>query len=314
MGITYEGARVLCDAALDGITFERTLTLGHQRSYLTAKHLSEFAEDLDVEVPEELLPPDAYSDFFFRRFLGASTLVCMDYSDFEGATVLHDLNARVPARHEQSFDAVIDSGTLEHIFNFPVALASCMRMVRVGGRLFVFTNGNNFMGHGFYQFSPELFFRALSLNTGFVVEQMLAVEYRFIGAEFGSLQPWYSVIDPELVRERVMVSNGHPLGLLVQARKAEHRAEPFERCPLQSDYVRSWGSAGGREQYPRNTVKDFLRRHVPASTRAQINRVRTYWQNRQRERAVFSLRNRSHFVPRWSRRGRPLPNASAPNP
>jgi SAM-dependent methyltransferase len=314
MGITYEDARVLCDAALDGVTFERTLTLGHQRSYLTAKHLSEFAEDLGVEVPKELLAPDAYSDPFFWEFLRASTLESMDASAFEGATVLHDLNSRVPARHEQSFDAVIDSGTLEHVFNFPVALANCMRMLRVGGRLFVFTNGNNFMGHGFYQFSPELFYRALSCDTGFEVEQMLAVEYRFIGAEFGSLRPWYSVADPDVVRRRVMVTNEHPLGLLVRAKKTEHRAEPFERYPLQSDYVRAWGSAGGREQRPRGTVKSFLRRHLPVSLRARINQVRTYCHNRHCQRAVFSLKNRNHFIPRRSRGLRPLSVASAPKP
>src|SRR6185295_9249215 len=59
-GITYEDARVLCDAALDGVAFERTLTLGHQRSYLSPGDLAELSEDLGVDVPSDLLAPGAY--------------------------------------------------------------------------------------------------------------------------------------------------------------------------------------------------------------------------------------------------------------
>lgn len=300
-GITYEDARVLCDAALDGVAFERTLTLGHQRSYLSAGELAELSEDLGVDVPADLLAPDAYSDSFFRDLLKASTLDTLDASEFEGATLVHDLNSPVDSERDQTYDVVIDSGTLEHVFNFPVALSNCMRMVRNGGRLFVFTNANNFMGHGFYQFSPELFYRALSADTGFEVEQMLAVEYRFIGAEFGSLRPWYRVVDPDVVRRRVLVANAHPLGLSIRAKKVEHRADPFDRYPQQSDYVRAWAGAA-REERTRSPLKSFVRDHLPVSLRERINRVRTFWQNRHDQRAVFSLRNREHFTPTAPRR------------
>lgn len=296
-GITYEDARVLCDAALDGVAFERTLTLGHQRSYLSAGDLAELSEDMGVDVPEDLLAPGAYSDSFFRELLHASALDTLDASGFEGATLVHDLNSPVDSERDQTYDVVIDSGTLEHVFNFPVALSNCMRMVRNGGRLFVFTNANNFMGHGFYQFSPELFYRALSADTGFEVEQMLAVEYRFIGAEFGSLRPWYRVVDPDVVRRRVLVANAHPLGLAIRAKKVEHRADPFDRYPQQSDYARAWAGAGARKAETRSPLKTFVRDHLPVSLRERINRVRTLWQNRHDRRAVFSLRNREHFTP-----------------
>jgi len=41
---------------------------------------------------------------------------------------------------------VIDSGSLEHIYNFPVAIANCMKMVKVGGSFFIFNMANNHMG------------------------------------------------------------------------------------------------------------------------------------------------------------------------
>ncbi|MEO8430029.1 MAG: methyltransferase domain-containing protein [Acidobacteriota bacterium] len=297
MGLTYEDARVLCDAALDGVAFDRTLTLGHQRSYLTAGDLAELSKDLGVNLPRDLLAPGAYSDSFFRDLLHTSTLDSLDASAFEGATLVHDLNAPVDVEREQSYDAVIDGGTLEHVFNFPIALANCMRMVQPGGRLFVFTNANNFLGHGFYQFSPELFYRALSADTGFEVEQMLAVEYRFIGAEFGSLRPWYRVVDPDVVRKRVLVTNAHPLGLSIRAKKVEHRTDPFDQYPQQSDYLRSWAGDDSPKEESRSALKTFARKHLPLSLRERINRVRTLWQNLHDQRTQFSLKNRDHFTP-----------------
>ena len=54
---------------------------------------------------------------------------------------------------------VIDGGLLEHVFDFPTAIRNCMRMVRQGGHLILNLPVNNFPGHGFYRFSPELVFR-----------------------------------------------------------------------------------------------------------------------------------------------------------
>ena len=89
----------------------------------------------------------------------------MDFSAYEGAAILHDLNEPVGDELKEKFTFVLDGGTLEHIFNFPVAITGAMEMVAVGGHLAIVTGGNNFFGHGFYQFSPELFFRAFNLEN-----------------------------------------------------------------------------------------------------------------------------------------------------
>jgi len=34
--------------------------------------------------------------------------------------------------HKNKYDLVFDGGTLEHVFNFPVAIKNCMEMVKVG--------------------------------------------------------------------------------------------------------------------------------------------------------------------------------------
>ncbi len=80
----------------------------------------------------------------------------LDCSDYEHCDIVHDMNRPIDPSHHGTFDVVIDGGSLEHIFNFPVAVANCMNLVKVGGSVFIFTPANNHMGHGFYQFSPDV--------------------------------------------------------------------------------------------------------------------------------------------------------------
>jgi hypothetical protein len=84
---------------------------------------------------------------------------------------------------------VFDGGALEHVFNFPVAISSCMRALVVGGTFISSTPVNNNMGRGLYQFSPELFYRVFSQEFGVRTESMLAIESRYLGAEHGSVGP-----------------------------------------------------------------------------------------------------------------------------
>ena len=69
------------------------------------------------------------------------------------------MNNPIDTVHHEKYDVVIDGGSLEHIFNFPVAISNCMMSLKKGGSLFMFTTCNNHTGHGFYQFSPELMYR-----------------------------------------------------------------------------------------------------------------------------------------------------------
>ena len=107
-----------------------------------------------------------YAEEFLKR-LGAKETISIDASAYEGASLVHDMNLPIGDDLKRRFSVVIDGGTLEHVFNFPVAIKNCMQMVDVGGHFFVHTMANNFMGHGFYQFSPELFYRVFSPENGF---------------------------------------------------------------------------------------------------------------------------------------------------
>ena len=167
---------------------------------------------------------------------------------YEGADIVHDLNRPLPQSLHGSFDVVLDGGLLEHVFNFPMALKNSMEMVKVGGHLLLIAPANNNFGHGFYQFSPELFFRALSAENGFTIERMLAIENdaefaRLLGVRYVSELKgrWYKVTDAAQLGERVTLINRRPVMLFSRARRTEC-APVFAEYPQQSEWIAAWGA------------------------------------------------------------------------
>ena len=76
------------------------------------------------------------ADSILRDLTGADEVVSIDMSDYEGASIVHDMKVPLADRRPDlggQLDLVIDGGTLEHVFNFPVAVANLMFLVRRGG-------------------------------------------------------------------------------------------------------------------------------------------------------------------------------------
>ncbi|MBV9344128.1 MAG: hypothetical protein JOZ03_03970, partial [Gammaproteobacteria bacterium] len=168
-------------------------------------------------------------------------------------------NLPVPEALLARFDVVFDGGAIEHVFNFPVAISNLMRMLKVGGHLFMATPANNFLGHGFYQFSPELMFRVFTAENGFEIGSVQLVEARYPSPELTRNRLAYQVADPAQVHTRVGLLSKRPVLMLVHARKLAERTL-FERAPLQSDYVSEWAAA--RDAQPAQPA--------PASWRSRV--------------------------------------------
>lgn len=237
MGIIYRQAQMLLDAHRVGVTMNHLLMIGHQALLL---HPSELREIRKV-CPGALAGYKwgEYADRFFIECLGVSKVNTLDYSSYEGADLLYDLNQPVPADLKGRFDVVIEAGSLEHVFNFPVAIANLMRMTRLGGSMFVSTVSNNLCGHGFYQFSPELVFRVFTPENGFELGKVLALEARYPGIELAPISNAFEVTDPASVKCRVGLMTKRPIMLFFNARKtAETRL--FVKSPMQSDYAAAW--------------------------------------------------------------------------
>jgi hypothetical protein len=266
MGLDYRDIRMFEEARRRGHSFENTLMVARLSLKL---HPHELAE-LRASTPTAFATykPGDYSDEVFTGLLGTKSLTVMDYSTYEGATLVQDLNQPVPSSLHGRFDAVVDGGSLEHVFNFPVAIASLMAMVKVGGLLYLRAPANNLCGHGFYQFSPELMFRIFSAENGFRLHRVTIVEYDYPSIELTPARGVYEVIDPSQVGERVGLVSKGPAILVVEAVK-EAEKPLFGSAPMQSDYVDLWKTSSPRPSRAKGFVRAIFSR-LPAGLKARL--------------------------------------------
>jgi hypothetical protein len=274
MGITYVDAMMMWNARRRGAAFGDTLTVGHLRLNLHPSEVKSLRgahqqHDTGSAPVLEGYQFGDYSDGFFRTVLGASRLSVLDYSAYEGATLIHDLNEPIAADLRNRFDAVVDAGSLEHVFNYPVAMANMMRMAKVGGRVFLKSPANNLCGHGFYQFSPELMFRTFSGDNGFALERVVLVEASYPSFENRPFHAAYEVVDPVAVRTRVGLVSNRPVMMLAEAIKIAD-VPPFARAPLQSDYVALWKSDAEAPPNGGGTLRTMFNR-LPPWLRARVS-------------------------------------------
>jgi hypothetical protein len=297
MGISYLGARMMWDARMRGVSFDSVLTLGHQSLRLFPAEVAFFrnAYEQAFGLPATTLDNhtwDDYADGFLRDILGATSIAVLDASSFEGADTVHDMNSPVPKEWHGQYDVVVDGGSLEHIFNVPTAFANLANMLKVGGTIFVNTPANNMMGHGFYQFSPELMFRIFSEENGFALQNVLLYEARYPGLDLTRKDTVYKVVDPNHVGQRVGLQNKKPVLMMVEATKVRE-AQMFTTPPLQSDYVAMWNDID------REKTTQTLRSKVMQTIRALPIAVRAPIQGNYQKRK-YSLRNRAVYArQRW---------------
>ncbi|MBS1963130.1 MAG: hypothetical protein JST04_13020 [Bdellovibrionales bacterium] len=255
-----------------GTCFRRLATLGRQQIFFRPSELVPSLKETgfsiaDVERFLDTARDTGSADPLFQ-LLGAEEVVSLDASDYQGATIRHDLNLPVDVNLHDRFDVVFDGGTLEHVFNFPVAIRNAMEMIAVGGSLVSVTPANNQMGHGFYQFSPELFYNVLSPANGFRVAAMVALE-------LSPANRWFEVENPARIRSRVTLTNLWGVNLFVHAIR-DSKKEIFATTPQQSDYTVLWGEgtrlssldiepgqAAGRDLKENLSIK--LRRKFPGA-------------------------------------------------
>ena len=203
MGIIFNNAALLCKAKKNNVSFDRIVTIGHQQQYLSQQQIEKLARYIGFKEDVSNLSHEQYVDNLFELFLGARNVSSVDCSDYEDCSIVHDMNHPLAPQYYEKFDAVIDGGSLEHVFNFPVAIANCMNMVKQGGSIFIFTMCNNHAGHGFYQFSPELFFRIFQPENGFEIRDVILEKHPYPSPELSPTTKCYAVTDPVVMRGHV---------------------------------------------------------------------------------------------------------------
>jgi hypothetical protein len=240
MGVDYNGAKLLLWAKRLGASFERTLTLGHQGFDCSGRRLRQLTADFGLTILPEAIercverPPmgGCYADAFFQ-LLGARELVSVDKSNFEGATLLHDLNEAFPSSHRGRYTFVYDGGTLEHVFNYPGALRNCLELPANGGHILTIVPAHGMMGHGFYQISPELVFRVFNAENGFALRWVVLFDSAELRAEF------FQVNDPAITGRRTELASEKPMLMAALAQRVSD-VPILIRHPQQSGYAADW--------------------------------------------------------------------------
>jgi len=231
LGIDIHNLNLLAHAKDLGVSYERTIAIGRQALFI---------EDFELEQHRQLrrlpaLSPapasgPRYFEPLMKEWLAAGVADSVDASPYENAPLIHDMNLPWPAVSEarSRYDAVLDFGCLEHVFDFPTAWRNCVDLCRVGGHVFHSLPANNLSGHGFYQFSPELFFNLYQPKNGFELRGL------WFAMKADRLH-WWKVANPMDVKRRVNLCNSHEVYMMVLAKKL--REPGVLPAPQQSDYA-----------------------------------------------------------------------------
>ena len=233
MGIDNAAARMLLLLRNEpGIDLSKTIILGRQHNYIGP--FLRRAVQSNFGLSRNSLPlASEYADEFLE-VLGIVNPMILDISNYEGATILHDLNTPIPAELKNQFSTVIDIGASEHIYNIPQALQNLKDLCATNGHLLIISPANNWLGHGFYQFSPELFFRAFDAASGFEIRNIFLIKLKLSG------DIWYELNDPKSMGRRGTIITKRRCFVALIATKVSSGTSQAQ--PQQSDYEFAWAA------------------------------------------------------------------------
>ena len=172
-----------------------------------------------------------YCEELLKAHFGAVSIESFDNSRYEHATHVVDLNK--PLVIGQTYDTVIDLGCLEHIYNAPQALRNLSKICAAEGQILHLLPANNFCGHGFWQFSPELFFSLYSEANGYRETEIFL-------ADAANENCWFEVKRPGN-GSRAETSSATGVFVLVRTVRTSSFAQENVQ---QSDYVHLWNNPG----------------------------------------------------------------------
>ena len=221
--------------------FGKVATLGRQ-----SLQVPEFKIRRDLKTRNSYRQ-ERYCESLLLNEFGANKVDSFDNSKYEKASYLVDCNLPIDSVYKGIYDTVIDVGVLEHVYQVPQALKNCAEMLKVGGQLIHVLPANNFCGHGFWQFSPELFFSLYSVENGYE-------ELEIFIADISDNESWYEVKKPT-PGCRAEIRGYSAQYILVRAVKSKS-INPGNI--FQSDYQEKWDQedaldgASKSEALPRN--------------------------------------------------------------
>lgn len=225
MALTFHTFKFLEKLKKNNLSFGETLTIGR---------LNNLLEKEDFKLLNIQIDQNVYADKLLKQHFNLLSLNALDYSSFEDADIIHDLNIPLENSNKQ-FNTIIDFGTSEHVFNVTECLKNISNLCKINGHIVHCLPANNNCGHGFWQFSPELFFNIYDNTNGFDETEIFLIN-------LFDKKNWYK-INKQKIGERLELNSKEPLYLLVKTKKI---GKNLYQNINQSDYEQQWLN----DQYP----------------------------------------------------------------
>jgi hypothetical protein len=225
MALTFHTFKFLEKLKKNNLNFGETLTIGR---------LNNLLEKEDFKLLNIQIDQNIYADKLLKKHFNLWSLNALDYSSFEDADIIHDLNIPLENSNKQ-FNTIIDFGTSEHVFNVTECLKNISNLCKINGHIVHCLPANNNCGHGFWQFSPELFFNIYDNKNGFDETEIFLIN-------LFDKKNWYK-INKQKIGERLELNSKEPLYLLVKTKKI---GKNLYQNINQSDYEQQWLN----DQYP----------------------------------------------------------------
>jgi len=280
MGIDVHAMNHLINVHQNEGDFKHTVTLGRQGVHLRG---SSYQKDIDENIPKK---DQEYCESVLTHFFGATQVDSIDNSNYENATLIHDMNESIPSALQERYDTVIDVGTLEHVFDIGQALRNCAALCKVGGQIIHVLPTNGFCGHGFWQFSPELFYSLYSAENGFENTQVYVAERWQHRMRYAVARPNNGI--------RVNLLSHDESYIMVRTQKRANKIQTWS--VQQSDYVMEWsGGIAARElsiqhYKSRNIYRWLVATLFPKFAKWQMKSISAHNPNLTAEKIVTSLK------------------------
>ncbi|QVL57842.1 MAG: class I SAM-dependent methyltransferase [Simkaniaceae bacterium] len=243
----------------------KVLQLGRQCTYVSPEQMKTYATDFNTSLPRNFninlsfdpkLNEIGYvDDITFFKGVGFDEVDSLDYSSYEGCSLVHDLNEPVPEEYYEKYDAIFDGGTLEHVFHFPNCLANIHKMLKPNGVIIHSSPSHNHVDHGFYMFSPTVFYDYYKSNNYNILKSNIFEYHRTHESN-----PWIIYnYEPGTIDHLSYGGWGNKLlGIWFVAEKMAESTSGI--IPQQSFYTRTWNKNSNDLGRFKN-LKTFIRKN-----------------------------------------------------
>jgi hypothetical protein len=168
----------------------KIMCLGNQDVYLNEIQLKKILKENKIDLNNIVVEKTRSLEFAkyseSKNFISSVSLFNAlgidkkDYFDidkfsFDKPKITHDLQKPIKKKYHNKFDFVLDSGTLEHIFDIKSVLFNLVKITKIKGRILHIIPCHNYVNHGFYTFSPTFIYDFYKIN-GFKIDQMYVAE------------------------------------------------------------------------------------------------------------------------------------------